>query len=96
MGNVNINQCCVSSVQDMKSEIETIKEKDEIKVKNQPIINHMNGIGYIINTDECAKSKIAKYFNYIKNRTAISFFLHKWRLDNLKFYINSNIYLIQI
>ncbi len=96
MGNVNINKCCASSDDDIKSELETIKEKDEIKVKSQPILNHMNEIGYIIKTDECAKSKIAKYFNFIKNRTVVSTYSNKWRLDNLKFFIGSKIQLKQI
>ncbi len=91
MGNLNLKQMCGNdNYKDENSELDTIKERD-LKVKNKTniiITDHGSDV-----KDENPKSRLAKYFNHFKKKITLNFFLNKWRLENINFYLKGECYL---
>ncbi len=93
MGNVNLKQCCVAE-EDHRSELETTKDKD-FKVKFRPIQSQMNDKSFKIKTSENPKTILAKYYNFMRNRSAVLGYLNKWRIENLNIFVTGIVFLFR-
>jgi hypothetical protein len=78
MANVQLKHCCASYL-DKNIELNTAKEKD-LKVKNSSMKNIRNKFGLEMNVEANNKSKLAKYFYYIKIKTILRHYNKKWRI----------------